>query len=87
MSDEKGRLDRLVEDLKAERDELRLKMHLAQADARDQWDEMEKKWRQLEGKLASAGREAGAVGKDIGAAADLLAEQLAAGYRRIRKRL
>ena len=87
MSDEKGRLDRLVEDLKAERDELRLKMHLAQADARDQWDEMEKKWRQLEGKLASAGREAGAAGKDIGAAADLLAEQLAAGYRRIRKRL
>lgn len=87
MSDGKGRLDRLVQDLKGERDELKLKIHLGQADARDQWDELENQWRRLDSKLAAARKEAGAAGKDIGAAASLLAEQIAAGYKRIRKRL
>lgn len=35
--------DRLFDDLKQKRDELRLQMHLASKEAQDEWDELEEK--------------------------------------------
>ena len=62
-------------------------MHLARAELRDEWEALEKKWENLERRLADAGTEARSASRDVGAAAGRLAEEIAAAYRRIRDRL
>ena len=44
MSDYKEELHELGDELKQARDELRVEMHLAKADIRDDWEELEKQW-------------------------------------------
>jgi len=77
-------LDRLAEELRRQRDELKVKIHLAKADARDQWEALEKKWEHLRGRLGVVGEEAEEAGKDVLAALDSVAEELKKGYERIR---
>src|SRR3569832_2076091 len=65
MTDTKHDFDELLESLRRQRDMLKLKMHLARADARDEWAELEKKWQHLSAKSSSARRDAEAVSKDV----------------------
>ncbi len=44
MAASNERMNELVQELKQYRDELRLKMHLAKADARDEWEKLEQRW-------------------------------------------
>ena len=87
MSQEKGRLEELISKLKQERDELRVQIHLAKAEAKDEWEELEKKWDILENKLTALKRETKDASKDIGAALGVLSEEIANAYKRIRKKL
>ena len=87
MSQERAKLEELIGKLKQERDELRVQMHLAKAEAKDEWQELEKKWEILENKLAALKRETKDASKDIGAALGVLSEEIANAYRRIRKTL
>jgi len=87
VSQEKARLEGLISKLKQERDELRVQIHLAKAEAKDEWEELEKKWDILENKLAALKRETKDVSKDIGSALGVLSEEIATAYRRIRKKL
>ena len=87
MSQEKARLEELISKLKHERDELRVQIHLAKAEAKDEWQELEKKWEVLENKLAALKRETKDASKDIGAALGVLSEEIANAYKRIRKKL
>ena len=87
MSQERAKLEELIHKLKQERDELRVQMHLAKAEAKDEWQELEKKWEILENKLAALKRETKDASKDIGAALGVLSEEIANAYRRIRKTL
>ena len=87
MWQEKGRLEELITKLKQERDELRVQIHLAKAEAKDEWEELEKKWDILENKLAALKRETKDASKDIGAALGVLSEEIANAYKRIRKKL
>jgi hypothetical protein len=85
MSKDKTRLDSIIDDLKRTRDELRLKLHLGAADARTEWEALEKKWGHLEGRLAVVGKEAEAAGENIGEALELVANEIRAGYERVKK--
>ena len=87
MWQEKGRLEELITKLKQERDELRVQIHLAKAEAKDEWEELEKKWEVLENKLVALKRETKDASKDIGAALGVLSEEIANAYKRIRKKL
>ena len=78
---------KLVETLKQQRDELKVKLHLAKAEAGDEWEKAEKKWEQLKAKTRVLGTEAGDASKDIGAAAKQLAKEIKHGYDRIRNLL
>jgi hypothetical protein len=69
------------------RDELELKIHLAQAEARDEWEKSEHKWRELKARAEMAGREARAALKDVSAAAINLARELKRAYLRISRQL
>jgi hypothetical protein len=75
----------LIESLERVRDELKLKVHLATADARDEWEELEKKLGHLRGKASSIGRVAGDAAEDVGQAVELLGNELKRGYERLRK--
>ena len=44
-------IDDFWEKLKTQRDEMKVQAHLARAEFRDEWDEVEKKWQQAEQKL------------------------------------
>jgi hypothetical protein len=85
MTDDKTDLQRLADELRHQRDELKLKLHLAKADAKDEWEVIEKKWEHARGRLAVIGKEAGAASKDVREAARLVLDEIKAGYQRIRK--
>jgi hypothetical protein len=77
--------DEVIQSLERLRDEIRVKIHLAAADARDEWEELEKKWSHLRGKAGAIGRVAGDAAEDVGEAVDLLGKELRRGYERLRK--
>ena len=82
----------LLSSIRQQRDELKLQMHLASKDAQDQWDVLEKKWDELMERgepLTSATTEAvdnaGEQAKKVtGAALDVVAREIAAGYEKLR---
>ena len=76
-----------METLKQQCDELKLTLHLAKAEAGDEWEKAEEKWGQLKAKTCVLGTEAGDVSKDIGAAAKQLAKEIKHGCDRICKLL
>lgn len=81
----------IMDNLKQQRDELVVQMHLAKADAKDEWTELEKKWEHLlaETKQQSEGlREAvEESAKGVNSALEGVAEELKKGYERIRNQL
>ena len=47
-AEDKDPIDALVRMLKQQRDELKLKMHLAGKDAQDEWEKLEQRWKEVE---------------------------------------
>jgi len=85
MADLEQEMKKLEETLLQQRDELRLKLHLAKADARDEWEGLEKKWVEAQAKFAEVQKAAGESSEEIEAAARLLGDELLKGYERIRR--
>ncbi|MBT4161995.1 MAG: hypothetical protein HOC70_14820 [Gammaproteobacteria bacterium] len=77
MTDE---FDKMIENLKTLRDEIRVQVHLAKAEVKDEWEELEPKFEQLEEKLSDAAEETREV-------VNVVAEELTSAYRRIKERL
>jgi len=73
-------IDDLWDDLKQKRDELRVQMHLASKDARDEWEELEAKMKEF-AKRAELEQTGAGVGKALGE----LGNELKAGYQRLWK--
>ena len=80
-------LEALIEGLKQQRDAIKVQLHLGKAEAKQEWEEMEKKLENLRAKAKAAGGEAQVVSRDVFEAAKLLAEEIKRGYERIRRRL
>ena len=87
MADTKQRIDEMIETLKRQRDELALKVHLGKADAKDEWDKLEKKLAELKVQAAPIGGAVGDAAKGVGAALELAGEEIKKGYDRIRQLL
>ncbi len=85
LDDIKEEIEELTADLKQRRDELRVQLHLAGAEAKDAWDEVEKKWNKFEAKSGQLRHEAKDAGGDIAEAAKLLGAEIKEGYERLRK--
>jgi hypothetical protein len=87
MTDWRGKWQQALADLERERDELRLKAHLAKAEGRDELDRLDQKLSELRLRASAAGSEAkGAMG-DVGEAAKSLIQEIKAGFDRVRKTL
>lgn len=80
-------LKNVVEDLKRQRDELNVKLHLAKAEIRDEWAKLETKWEEVRGKMATLSQEAEKTAESVTTAAGLLADEIKKGYERIRNAL
>lgn len=74
--------DRILEQLKQKRDELRLQMHLAGKDLTDDWEELEQKMKRFAQKA-----ELQRSGEGVSDAMQSLGKELKDGYERVRRAL
>ena len=77
----------LVTDLERERDELTIKIKLGTKDAHDQVGKLDDKLQQLKIKADAAASEAKDAMADVGEVARQLADEIKAGFERVRKTL
>ncbi len=80
-------LKKMMADLTQQRDEINLQLHLAKAEVRDEWDKLEPKWEEVKGKIATVSEVASQTAESVTATAGLLADEIKAGYERIKKAL
>ena len=79
-------IEDLIEELKQKRDELRVKMHLASKEVKEEWEELEKKMDHFAGEARKFAEDAklGETGSGVGDALKSLGHELKLGYERIR---
>ncbi|HNP61986.1 MAG TPA: hypothetical protein PKM72_14155, partial [Nitrospirales bacterium] len=58
MADSLEQLQKIADDLKRQRDEVQVKLHLAKADARDEWAKLETRWEEVKSKMEAVKKEA-----------------------------
>ena len=80
-------LRKIADDLKRQRDELQVKLHLAKEDARDEWAKLETRWEEAKTKMNAVREEAGHTTESVSAGLGLVLDELKKGYDRIRKTL
>lgn len=73
-------LKEMLQSLKQDRDELRVKVELAKMEAREDWQEVEEKWHNFEQKIKGVGEESIHSAEKIG-------QEISEAYQRIRKTL
>ena len=87
MEDVKDQITKALEHFKQQRDELHVQLHLAKADAKDEWARLESQWEKIKPKLEAAREEVGKTAGSVGAALGLAIDELKRGYERLRSRL
>ena len=86
-NDVRNTLQREFDGLARARDELRVRMHLAKADALGEWKRLEQAWQRAQEEIKRTGEHTKEPVKDAGAAARRLLDELKRGYGRIRDQL
>jgi len=81
--------DDIIEELKQKRDELRVQVHLASKEIKDEWEDLEQKMEELSVKTRQFSDDAQLkeTGEGIGEALGQLGSELKRGYQRIRDAL
>lgn len=69
------------------RDELKLQVHLAKADAKSEWAKLESTWQKVNEQVQQTRNGTEQPIKDITSAAKVLIDELRAGYARVREQL
>ncbi len=87
MEDMRQHVDELLASLRQQRDELHVKVKLAEMEASDDWEAVEAKLARLEAKAKEVGGETSEAAGDIGAALKLLGEEIRQGFVRVARRL
>ncbi len=87
MAQLKEDLNTVFEELKTQRDVLALKIHLAKADVKDEWQLLEKKWDHFSARSGQVKEEVKETADDVGEDLKYLTEDLREGYSRIIKLL
>ncbi len=85
--DMKEELNKLIEKLKSQRDEVNLKIHLASMDAKQEYEEAEKKWLEVKVKASEIADDAVETSEEFIAKIKVVGEELKGTYSRISSRL
>lgn len=80
-------VQRELDALGAVRDELRVRLHLAKAEARDEWNKLERTFELVGNKAKLVGAHSKDTAKEVGKTARELIEELKNGYRNIRSQI
>lgn len=67
------------------RDELKVKMHLAKAETRDQWARLDDKWHDLQRKMKTVENASAEAAEDLREGVRVLLRELGEGYDKIRR--
>jgi uncharacterized coiled-coil DUF342 family protein len=84
---ERSTIDELLSDLKQQRDELRVRIHLGTQEAKEEWSRLEDKLFQLNQQFAPVKDAVGETADDLWASLKLLGGEIREGFSRIRKSL
>jgi hypothetical protein len=76
-----------VAQLKTQRDEINVRVHLAKAEVRDQWAVTEKQWQTFKSKSEKVLEEVDHTSGEVKEGLHLLADELKKGFNRIRQQL
>jgi len=79
--------ENLLDKLQVERDEIKLKLHLASMEAKEEFDEAEKQWSQLKIKAAEIADDSVETSEEFIDKAKIVGEELKRAYSRIATRL
>jgi len=74
----------LYEEVKTERDDINVKLHLLSMDARDEWSGLEKKFERFRNKTSQVADVAEDSVEEVAEAIKLVGEELHKSYKRIR---
>lgn len=83
MKDFRIYLEEMLDELKEERDELRVRLHLAKLEGSEEWQKLEAKMAKLESRAKEIGDATVEASQDMGAAAKILAEEIRNGFKKI----
>lgn len=86
-SSARAKWEKMLTDLEQERDELRVRFHLARQEARDELEKLDERIAELRVRARAARGEAGEAMDDIGDAAKDLWGEIREGFARVRKSL
>ena len=81
----KNKIDEIKAEIEQIRDEINLKAHLGKAEAKDELKKLEKKWDAFLAEHKPLVDEIENTAENTGAALAAVADELKAGYKRIRK--
>jgi len=87
MGNAREETEKLLQQLAQQRDELSVKMSLAKLEVRDEWEKLEKKWAHLRANTPLIREELDSTSAKVGASLRQAAEEIRAGYARLRGRL
>ena len=87
MAEVTEQITKALEQFKQQRDELQVQLHLAKAEAKDEWARLESQWDDIKPKLEAAREEVGKTADSVGDALSLAIDELKKGYERLRSRL
>jgi hypothetical protein len=85
MTGSRLELNELLHSLRKNRDQLALRLHLARAEARDEWARIEKEWQGIDRRLDAAGKVAAETSAEVLDRLGQAAEEIRKGYERLRK--
>lgn len=83
----KKEFEDLLENLQVQREKASLKIHLASMEAKDEFEEAEKKWGHLKAKASEIADETKETSEEFIAKAKIVGDELKDAYHRINKRL
>ena len=86
-TDWRNAVQRELEALTRARDELRVRIHLAKADARDEWKKLESTWQRVQEEFRRASEHGKSPVREMGTALRTLIDELKQSYARIREQL
>lgn len=83
----KDELKRIRETVDRQRDEIRLQLHLARQDAKDEWDDLEEQWDRFRNTLEQILRDTEESSQETRQHALKMGDELKQHYERLRKKL
>lgn len=81
----KKKYNGLLQSLKTERDELKVNIHLASLEVKEEWHEVEEKWDTFKFKLNQLDNEVKHTSHEVGDTLKDLGEEIKGRYRRIKR--